>query len=56
MSIFLNYDGVKGETSDTGHKDWIDVISWQWGTERKSRLRLQQKAIENLATPRLQTF
>ena len=34
MSIFLNYEGIKGESSDSGHKDWIDVKSWQWGTER----------------------
>jgi len=34
MSIFLHYDGVKGEASDPDHKDWIDVISWHVGTER----------------------
>ncbi len=34
MSVFLNYEGIKGESSDQGHKDWIDVTSWQWGVER----------------------
>jgi len=35
MSVFLNYEGIKGESSDSGHKDWIDVDSWEWGVERK---------------------
>ncbi|NOY71334.1 MAG: type VI secretion system tube protein Hcp [Gammaproteobacteria bacterium] len=35
MSIFMNYDGIKGESSDQGHKDWIDIDSWEWGVERK---------------------
>lgn len=25
MSIFVNYDGIKGECSDPAHKDWMDV-------------------------------
>ena len=35
MSVFLNYEGIKGESSDDGHKDWIDVDSWEWGTTRQ---------------------
>ena len=35
MSIFLHYDGIKGEASDPDHKDWTDVISWHFGTERE---------------------
>lgn len=35
MSVFLNYEGIKGESSDSGHKDWIDIDAWQWGVERK---------------------
>ncbi len=34
MSIFLNYEGVKGESSDQGHKGWIDLEDLQWGTSR----------------------
>ncbi|PCH59951.1 MAG: hypothetical protein COC05_05610 [Gammaproteobacteria bacterium] len=26
---------MKGESSDSGHKDWIDVKSWQFGVERE---------------------
>lgn len=25
MSIFVNYDGIKGECSDPVHKGWMDV-------------------------------
>lgn len=35
MSIFVNYDGIKGESSDTGHKDWMDVDSIGWQVGRK---------------------
>ena len=26
-SIYAKFDGIDGESTDTGHKDWIDVIS-----------------------------
>lgn len=28
---FLQIDGIKGESTDTRHKDWIDVNSFSWG-------------------------
>lgn len=34
MSIFINYDGIKGESSDAGHKDWMDVTDLKFGTGR----------------------
>lgn len=34
MSIFMNYDGVKGESSDKNHKDWMDIDHISWGTHR----------------------
>lgn len=34
MSIFVNYDGVKGESSDADHKDWMDVESCNFDIER----------------------
>ena len=24
-------NGIKGESQDSAHKDWIDVMSWNWG-------------------------
>ena len=28
---FLKLDGIDGESTDEGHKDEIDVLSWSWG-------------------------
>jgi hypothetical protein len=25
---FLKLDGIKGETTDKGHKDWIEILSF----------------------------
>jgi len=35
MSIFVNYDGIKGESSDSNHKGWMDVDSISWGVVRR---------------------
>ena len=35
MSIFMNYEGVKGESSDKGHKQWMDIENIQWGVTRR---------------------
>jgi type VI secretion system secreted protein Hcp len=28
---FLQISGIPGESVDSKHKDWIDVLSWSWG-------------------------
>ncbi len=35
MSIFMLYDGVKGECSDPAHKEWQDIENISWGVSRK---------------------
>lgn len=35
MSIFMNYEGIKGESSDKNHKQWMDIESIQWGVTRR---------------------
>ena len=30
--IFLKLGDIKGESMDSKHKDWIEVLSWSWGT------------------------
>ena len=35
MSIFVNYEGIKGESSDSGHKGWMDVDAISWGVGRQ---------------------
>lgn len=35
MSIFLQYEGISGESSDKDHSDWVDIDSWSWDVNRK---------------------
>jgi type VI secretion system secreted protein Hcp len=30
--MFLKIGDIKGESTDDKHKDWIEVLSWSWGT------------------------
>jgi type VI secretion system secreted protein Hcp len=30
-SYFLKFDGIKGESTDSKHKDEIEIESWSWG-------------------------
>ena len=38
LQMSMRMDGVTGESSSFAHKDWFDVISWNWGmtSNRKS--------------------
>ena len=38
LQMSMRMDGVTGESSSFVHKDWFDVISWNWGmtSNRKS--------------------
>lgn len=29
--MFLKIDGVDGESQDSKHKSWIEILSWSWG-------------------------
>lgn len=35
MSIHMHMDGVAGESSDSNHEGWIDVIQLAWGVGRR---------------------
>lgn len=37
-NIFLNVDGIKGESTDAKHKDEIEVISYSWGVSQTAGL------------------
>ena len=34
--IFLKIGNIKGESTDSKHKDEIDVFSWSWGVSTPS--------------------
>jgi type VI secretion system secreted protein Hcp len=31
VDMFLDLDGIKGESVDKAHKDKMDILSWNWG-------------------------
>ena len=31
VDMFLKLDAIKGESADSKHKDWIEVLSYSWG-------------------------
>lgn len=35
---YLKLDGVKGESQDQAHKDWIDVLAWTWNLDNPSNV------------------
>jgi len=34
MAVFAKYDGVDGESKDSNHDKWIDVLSVDWGVHK----------------------
>jgi type VI secretion system secreted protein Hcp len=36
MPIYMNYDSlaIKGDVTEDGHKDWVELNSFQWGVGR----------------------
>ena len=34
MPIYMQYDKIKGDVTEEGHKDWVEVNSFQWGVGR----------------------
>jgi type VI secretion system secreted protein Hcp len=34
MPIYMNVDGVQGDVTATGHENWIEVKSFEWGVGR----------------------
>lgn len=34
MPIYMKYDGIPGDVTEEGHKNWIELNSCQWGLGR----------------------
>lgn len=32
--MYMKIDGIKGESKDSNHKEWIDIKSFTWGAEQ----------------------
>ena len=55
--IFLKLTGVKGESTDSKHKDEIEVLSWSWGLStgeaKVKRGTIAPKCIQDLTINKL---
>ena len=38
IDYFLKLDGISGESKDSKHKDWIDVLAWSFGESNPGTL------------------
>lgn len=36
MPMYIKFDGVDGESTEAGHKDWILIESFTWGLENSA--------------------
>ena len=36
FDAFIKVDGIPGESTDSKHKDWIEILSFHWGVEQPS--------------------
>lgn len=40
VDMFLELDGIKGESIDKTHKDKIDVLAWSWGMAQSGSVHM----------------
>jgi len=38
QDFYINLDGIKGESKDSKHKDWIDVLAWGYSVSQSSSM------------------
>jgi len=38
QDFYINIDGIKGESKDSKHKDWIDVLTWGYAVSQSSSM------------------
>lgn len=36
FDAFIKVDGIPGESTDSKHKDWIEILSFHWGVQQPS--------------------
>ena len=36
FDAYANIEGIKGECTDLGHKEWIEILSMRWGVSQPS--------------------
>jgi type VI protein secretion system component Hcp len=48
---YLQIDGIKGESADSGHQGWIELTSAHWGVTQPRSSSVSTAAGTRLATP-----
>lgn len=43
--VYLQIDGIKGESQDDKHKDWIEVTGIHWASTNLGAPRLRPEAV-----------
>jgi type VI secretion system secreted protein Hcp len=38
IDMYLQVDGITGESQDSNHKGWIDIASYTWGSTQKGAM------------------
>ncbi|CAI0797482.1 type VI secretion system tube protein Hcp [Serratia ficaria] len=38
IDMFLKVEGISGESKDSNHKSWIDVLSFSWGASQPGNM------------------
>jgi type VI secretion system secreted protein Hcp len=48
-AVFAKYDGIDGESTDSKHKEWIDVLSIDWGMhkDKANKIKPAKNVIDN---------
>ena len=53
-AAFVKYEGIDGESQDTNHEQWIDVLSVDWGTYKPGGGATGQSRRRGEAVPEVQ--
>jgi type VI secretion system secreted protein Hcp len=40
VDMFLEIDGIKGESKDDAHKEKIDILAWSWGLSQSGSMHI----------------
>jgi len=51
MNIFMLLEGIRGESSDNVHKEWIDVESIEWRVGRQITSRTPTRGDRESSNP-----
>ena len=38
VDMFMKIEGANGESKDSNHKDWIDIVSFSWGANQPGNM------------------